>query len=575
MKTSIRLIVIFSVFILIAHPVLGQKSKKDKKQDKTVTNNTSLAPEYMDGLRYSALQETDQAISSFNACLDKNPDFAPAHYELAEIYLVKNDRDKCLYHAEYATKLDPTNKWYLQLYAESNAVMNKFDVAAIAYKKLLEQNPYDYSIYYDYAYALKASGNWNEAIKALNILEQKTGLDESLSIEKQKMYIQLNDVDAAAKEIQNLIDAYPQETKYYNLLADIYMAAGKKEQADGVYKRLQALDPNNPYSLLSQADSYLQQGNQNGYFESLKKAFAHPDLDVETKIQILIQQYNYANGFSEKDVEPALILAELMAKSQPDEAPAQSVYADLLYRANKKNEAIEYYHKAIDKYPNNQPVWEQLFFIESELNNMDMLAKDTKSFIELFPNEPIGYYFNGSANIRMGKYDDAIKSLKKAALIGADNKNLMAEIYSQIAEAYHQKKEYTLMDQNFDKALNIDPTNIVILNNYGYYLSLRGDRLDDAASMSKQTLEIEPNNPSYLDTYGWILFKQGKLLEAQKNIQLAIENGGANSDAILDHYGDVLKSLNKNSEALEYWKKAIELGGDSNEINKKINSTIP
>ena len=51
------------------------------------------------------------------------------------------------------------------------------------------------------------------------------------------MHLSNNDVDAAAAEIQKLIDTYPNEINYYGALADTYALNGRKEEALKVYEK--------------------------------------------------------------------------------------------------------------------------------------------------------------------------------------------------------------------------------------------------------------------------------------------------------------------------------------------------
>jgi len=110
------------------------------------------------------------------------------------------------------------------------------------------------------------------------------------------------------------------------------------------------------------------------------------------------------------------------------------------------------------------------------------------------------YYFKGFALGRNENYDDAIKTLKQGTLIGSDNNALMAQMYSQLADAYNAKKEYNKSDESFEEALKIDPENATALNNYSYYLSLRGDRLEVAKDMADKANKLEPDNASFQDT---------------------------------------------------------------------------
>ena len=65
----------------------------------------------------------------------------------------------------------------------------------------------------------------------------------------------------------------------------------------------------------------------------------------------------------------------------------------------------------------------------------------------------------------------------------------------------------------------IDYENLLVRNNYSYYLSLRSKNLERARELSYYTIKVEPDNSTYLDTYGWILFKMGNSKDAIKYIE--------------------------------------------------------
>ena len=124
--------------------------------------------------------------------------------------------------------------------------------------------------------------------------------------------------------------------------------------------------------------------------------------------------------------------------------------------------------------------------------------------------------------------------------------------------------------ENYDKALQLNPQNLPVLNNYSYYLSLNNRDLDRAEQMSEITIKAEPLNPTYLDTYGWILYEQGSYVMARIYIEKAIEYETEPSAEVYEHYGDVLFKTGEEEEAIEQWKRARDLGGDSKDLKRKI-----
>ena len=81
----------------------------------------------------------------------------------------------------------------------------------------------------------------------------------------------------------------------------------------------------------------------------------------------------------------------------------------------------------------------------------------------------------------------------------------------------------------YEKILQLDPYNLMVLNNYAYHLATHGGDLKEAERMSVITIREEPNNPVYLDTYGWILHLQGQNELAKFYLNKALQNGNDSS----------------------------------------------
>jgi Tfp pilus assembly protein PilF len=246
------------------------------------------------------------------------------------------------------------------------------------------------------------------------------------------------------------------------------------------------------------------------------------------------------------------------------------VYADFLYRDKKTREARDELLKVLQYDKSKYAIWDQLMICETDINENDSLARHSGEAMDLFPNQPKPYFFNGIAYLKMKKYEKAIPPLKEGKQFVYENLPLQVGFASNLAEAYNGLKQYDKSDKEFEEALGLDPDNTLVLNNYAYYLSLRKQKLDVAEKYSKRSLELNPNSVSYLDTYGWILFQEGKYEEAKSYFEKALDKGGFNRPAITEHYGDVLFMLKQTDKAVEYWKKSKELGNRSETLNKKI-----
>ena len=114
--------------------------------------------------------------------------------------------------------------------------------------------------------------------------------------------------------------------------------------------------------------------------------------------------------------------------------------------------------------------------------------------------------------------------------------------------------------------------NTLVLNNYSYYLSQRGEELIRAKKMITKCLELTSGEPnaSYIDTYAWVLYKLGEYELAREQIEQAILLKN-NSPVILDHCGDILYKMGLEKEAVTYWERASKLDSKNLELIEKIN----
>jgi len=533
--------------------------------------DNQLAQEaFVDGIKARLLEDDEGAARHFEKSLKLDPANHAAMYELAGIYFRKGDFDQSLKEIKGAVQLDGTNKWYLLLYAEVLSYKGQYVEAASVYEKLLRQNPNEFDLYFDWAFMLIKAEKLEDAIKVYDQYESKAGIDENVIVQKHRLYVRLGKLEKAVAEVRKLINSNPQEPRYYKMLADIYEANNMKEKAAKVYEELLEIDKDNPNALLYLAEMYRVKGDKAASTEYLKKAFTNPDLPIDSKVRILFPYLQQLVAGQQEQKEEAFTLAQLLIETHPSEPKAHAIYGDLLYQDKQYEDALNQYRQALEIDSSVFEIWQQIFFIQSELKQHEELEKTTQSALELFPNQPLVYLFNGIAKNYLKKYSEAVEILKVGEPMVVDNPPLKAQMLSTLGEAYNDLKQYAESDSAFESALQFDPNNAYTMNNYSYYLSLRGENLERARELSKKSNELVPDNDAFQDTYAWILYKMGKYNEAREWMEKALKNGGDQSPVILEHYGDILFKMGEVDKAVGYWEKAKSLGSESEIIGKKI-----
>jgi len=153
--------------------------------------------------------------------------------------------------------------------------------------------------------------------------------------------------------------------------------------------------------------------------------------------------------------------------------------------------------------------------------------------------------------------------------------SVISSFYGQIGDIWYKLSNKEKAFANYEKALEQNPGNVYVMNNYAYYLSEEKLDLRKAERMSGKTVELEPKNSTYLDTYAWILYQQGNYSLAKFYIERAVDNLEKEHDpgVILEHYGDILQALNDRKKAVEIWQKALDAGITDEALKAKIEKT--
>lgn len=568
----------FTILILMFFAA-GCASKKEvaSAENQNTPDNISaserdkiLFQEYFfSGNKEKMLGNRQASAEYFQKALKLNPKSAVVWFELAMLSEANNNFTEATAFAEKAVELDPTNKWYLLLLNDFYTSAKNYSGAINTINKLIEINPEALEYYYELASVYLMQNDFKKSLAVYDKLEEKYGVNETVNTQKQKIYSNINDKESAIKEIKKLVTAYPGQVQYYGMLAELYIQNNQPEEALSTYQKINDIDPNNPYVQLSLAEYYERAGKKEKGRESLKNAFQNPNLDIDAKIKILLNFFNITEK-NKDDLEYAFLLNQINVGTHPDNPKAYAMYGDFLYRENLLDSAENMYNKALSLDANRYLIWNQLLMINSEQNNNDGLVKNSQKAMELFPNLPGFYFFNGVGHYQNQNYTQAINAFETGKEFVFDNPPLQMQFYSNLGDCYYAVHNFKQAFLYYEKALEIEPNNAYVLNNYSYYLSELGENLEKAEKMSKKSNELAPNNPSYLDTYAWILYKQQNYTDAKIYMEKAFDAGGKNNATLLDHYADILFRLGKTDEAKTYWQKAFDKDPNLKGLKQKL-----
>jgi len=521
---------------------------------------------FFSGLSEKAKLNVQQAGNYFKQIIDIDPSNDAALFELANIYNAQNQEKEAERLVRSAISVKPNNEWFWLLLADIYKKTSNLPQLAIVYDELIKIAPKKDEYYFDKATTLLGQNKVDEALAIYDMVEKRHGLTDELTSARQRIYQKQGKTDKASGELEKLIKSDPADVRNYIELGQLYYNSGDKEKALEILQQAKNADPTNGFVRITLADLYRAQGKTDESYAELKSAFESPAMDADAKIRILLTllpKFKDAKG-----MEEATSLSAILVQTYPNNAKVLAISGDIFYQQKKLPEALKLYKKALESDNQNYMIWENVIQIEMGASDYDAAIRDGVEALTIFPSQASIYLYTGMAYAQNKNNEKAITFLKNAAGLETEDNERQAQIYSALGDSYNALKNYAESDKAYEKALQMIPDT---LNNYAYYLSVRGENLAKAEQMSHHSMDKDPNNSSYEDTYAWILFRQKKYKEARPWIEKSIKDSKGNNATLTEHYGDILSQLGETALAVQQWTKAKSGGLKSEKLDRKIN----
>ena len=522
-------------------------------------------------------RDTTRGLELLNKSLEQDSTYAPAYFALVTNDLGKTPQESRRW-AEKAYQADTTNIWYLRAYGQTLLQGESYKEALPVYKQLNERDPKDLDFYRILAALYEQNSQPYSAIATLDSAEVRVGRHPYLSRMKRHLLIQTKQTDKALEEAKILVEEQPHEAEHHVVLAELYGVSGNDSLARREYDAALKIDSSRLETLMSLSDYYNGRHDFRSMLWVTRKLFLSDEMPLEQKIhrfELFTSELEFyrANYFQLHD------LASVLAIHYPTDKRVVELYANHLIASGQLEEALKHYKSHLKDEPAEVDYYLTVIDIESYLERPDSVKKYVNEALAIFPKKIELHLAEGNVRYRMGNHIGAAMSYHKA-LKYADNDTLRSQIWGQIGDVYHAYGEASgiligkLYQRDcyraYKKALKYNPDNVLVLNNWAYFLSVEGKQLERALQMAERVTELTERNPTYMDTHAWILFRMGRLEEARQLMRQAVALDGQKSPELLLHYGDILHALGEQFMAETYWKKALDKGADKAKIEERM-----
>lgn len=513
----------------------------------------------------------DAAFDLLQRCQELSPEAAETYYFLGEFYADMEQNEQALNAFRRACNLEPTNMTFLERMAYASIQAGTYGEGAEIMEQMYEADKSRQDLLETLYLLYMRQEDYGKAIATLDKLEAVDGPTERTTLAKCRIYIEQDNADAAISEMRQLAEHYPNDPTYRTLYANTLLVADHFDESYNVLQQILAEDAGNLRAQQVLRSYYIRQGDEAAADSVNHAILLNPKASIEDKVgqlrQIIIENEQQQgdstvvlNLFNEllTQPNPSADIAEMKAAyMQLKEMPRDSVQQAFAYVLQLSPEQASARLRLV------QQAWE-----DEDDDAVISLCSEARQYN---PEEMVFYYYQGMAYYRQEDKDNALEAFRNGINVINEQSipEIVSDFYAVMGDLLYQKGRQTDAFAAYDSCLVWKEDNIGCLNNYAYYLSLLGERLDEAEQMSYRTVKAEPENATYLDTYAWILFRQERYAEAKIYIEQALRDSLIDG-VVKEHAGDIFALNGDIDKAMELWQQAQANDPDNKLLRRKI-----
>ena len=395
----------------------GARAKAVESLEQLVHDSPELPlPHFYLGMAYARQGESARAVSAFNDAVQKNPDFIWAYVSLGELYAQQGSPKLALDFANQALKRNP--RFLPARLLEASALMQSGDTdGAIQKLRTLQAADSKNAVILDkLGFALASKKDYKSAEDQF---EAALGSDPSYApalVDILRLYAVEKHPEKMLPRVELQIKRSPEQSRFYEVLADLELANKKLDDAEQSYSTAAKLNVNSAAALLGLAQTHAAQGRTSDAINDARKLLGiHPDyLVAYVELGQLLEQ---TGDFSqaEQTYQHAL-------ERNDDYAPALNNLAWLYCEhGGNLDMALGLAQKAKARYPNDPAISDTLAWIEYRKGMYDSAASSLKEVTDHLPQNALYQYHYGMTLSKLARNVDARKALQRAIQLAVPN----------------------------------------------------------------------------------------------------------------------------------------------------------
>ncbi len=518
---------------------------------------------YLEGIKLRTTGAYSRAYYCFQRAHEISPQSADVLYELGIINYYALHRDSLAENQlRQAAMTQPQNPYYLETWAQICLNNEEYDAAIEALEQIVSQQPKRSDMLSALVELYVQQGKSKEALSALSRIENIEGSSQEITLRKFVLLRSMDKSKQAFEELNRLRSDNPNDQNLPLLMASLYLEEEEYDQALQLMDEVRQQNPHYPQLHLVMMDYYEKSGQDSLAVRLADSLAMAPDVETTTRIRLVGQRMqklaqqqdslraamHYFRSVAALYPEPELYVLSVSFLQQ-NQAPEDSLVAEL--------------ERLVDIDPTNDAALHILlgnYFGKQDLYHAEEICRKG---INASPDNLEYSYYLGAIMAQNENREGALEVLTTGVERANDNTaaSLLSDAWGLKGDCLYQVGRPDEAFAAYDSCLVYNSQNVVCLNNYAYYLSLRKQDLDKAEQMSYRAIQQEPLNKTYLDTYAWVLFVNGNTSMAKFYIDRVVSPAASDDELVetdqfsaevLEHAADIYQANGDEAVAQRY-----------------------
>jgi tetratricopeptide (TPR) repeat protein len=515
----------------------------EKVYKSAITSNPHLAaPLVMLGNFYTDTQRSDAAEQQYRRALQIDAKNVPALLRLADLYATAHRSPEAeKIYSQISALPDPRLR---PLHAIFLFKSGKREEAIAEFARLAKADSLDRDARTRLIEAYFAVNRISDVEKLLTDALRKNGKDTDALLQRSRVYLLAGNYDEARKDLAQVLHFQSDSSQAHYLMAKVLGAdrawSSQKQELGQALQTNQSFLParlelarlliagNAAKSALSVLDNGIPESQRNVLqFVVLRNwaVFATNDLPEFSKgvakamtlgrtPDVLLQ--NAVLKLVQHDPAGARKSLQEILQQNPEETRALDLMARS-YAPKQTAQGLQFLRDYAAQHPKSARIQLYLGRVLMSLPDQAGARRALAASLEATPGLTAAEFSLARLDSAEGKLDDARKRL--TALSTSHRAEIPAR--TLLAGIEERSGNRAAAIDHLRKVLDLDPNNLVALNDLAYLLSDNAKQTDEALKYAQHAKELAPDSLDVADTLGWVLYRKGLYQESLRYLETA------------------------------------------------------